>query len=525
MRRQSCRVSTGRVLRAALLAALFALAIAPRAAQAQIWAGYASNPQHTALSVVASQTPQQVRWSMPVDQNPPFQGDDLFIHYGSPLVTQKNSVLVTVRTNAGFMFTAVHGLDGTAIWPQPFTTDYILPPHNWIPSCGATLVSGGLSLAMPGAGGTIYLRTNPDRGTGMVTQLAFYGIGNYTAGNQQAFNSTVFICTPITADSGGNLYFGFAVTGETPLANLQTGGLARISSTGQGSWISAAVASGDPTMQKVVMNCAPALSNDGGTVYVAVNNQVAGNSGFGVGYLVALNSQTLNPATARQVRLKDVRSGNDAYLPDDGSASPTVGPDGDVYFGVLENPSLSNNDRGWMLHFDSALATTKTPGSFGWDDTAAIVPSSAVPSYSGTSSYLILTKYNDYKNFGLGQGQNKLAILDPNATQVDTSYGQSAVSVMQEVLTVLGVTPDGAPPAVREWCINSAAVDKINKCAIVNSEDGSVYRWDFTTNTLTQSVVLAAATGEAYTPTVIGPDGAVYAINRAVLNCCVANPN
>ena len=94
---------------------------------------------------------------------------------------------------------------------------------------------------------------------------------------------------------------------------------------------------------------------------------------------------------------------------------------------------------------------------------------------------------------------------------------------MKEVITVLGPTTDprfGAR-AVHEWCVNSAAIDTINKCAIVNSEDGNVYRWDFTTNTLSPALPLAAATGEAYTPTVIGPDGAVYAINRAVLNCCV----
>jgi hypothetical protein len=53
--------------------------------------------------------------------------------------------------------------------------------------------------------------------------------------------------------------------------------------------------------------------------------------------------------------------------------------------------------------------------------------------------------------------------------------------------------------------------------AIINSEDGTVYRWDFTTNTLLQSVILTAGRGEAYTPTLIGPDGTAYAINDATL--------
>jgi hypothetical protein len=60
----------------------------------------------------------------------------------------------------------------------------------------------------------------------------------------------------------------------------------------------------------------------------------------------------------------------------------------------------------------------KTPGAFGWDTTVGLVPASMVPSYQGTSSYLLATKYNHYLGLG-GDGQNKVAILDPNATQVD----------------------------------------------------------------------------------------------------------
>ena len=55
------------------------------------------------------------------------------------------------------------------------------------------------------------------------------------------------------------------------------------------------------------------------------------------------------------------------------------------------------------------------------------------------------------------------------------------------------------------------------RCAVVNNEDGVLYRWDFRTNTLSQSVVLTTGIGEAYTPTVVGPDGQAYAINNATL--------
>ena len=52
-----------------------------------------------------------------------------------------------------------------------------------------------------------------------------------------------------------------------------------------------------------------------------------------------------------------------------------------------------------------------------------------------------------------------------------------------------------------------------------------MYRWSFTNNTLTKGLYLAPATGEAYTSTLIGPDGAVYATNDARLFCCGAKAN
>jgi hypothetical protein len=512
------------------LAGLLVTMLTVREAAAQTWTGYGNDPQHSCMSSTASQRPEAVRWAVNVDDAPPFNGNDLFIHYASPVITRKNSVIVTTRTaSGGFYLRSFSGANGTPLWTQNLTTNYILPPHNWIPSCGSTLLPGDSKLAVPDAGGTVLIRSSPDRPTGTTAHTAFYGLANYNS-NPTGFNQSVFICTPITADSLGNLYFGFVVTQNSPLGSLPSGagGLAKVSAlTGVGTWTTAVQMTGDSAMNKVVYNCAPALSHDGNTVYVAVNG---GN--FSYGYLVAVNSQTL--ASEAHVRLKDVRTpANDAELPDDGSATPTVGPDGDVYFGVLEsNRANGNNDRGWLLHFSADLSTPKTPGAFGWDDTASIVPAGLVPSYTGTSPYLIMTKYNDYADFGLtvnnlAVGDNRLAVLDPNDTEsYIPAYNPggtkpAAVNVMKEILTVKGKTANPSLPGVREWCINSAAIDTVNKCAVVNSEDGYAYRWDFTTNTLSTGVKLAQATGEAYTPTVIGPDGASYAINRAVLNCCV----
>src|SRR5438477_299523 len=70
-----------------------------------------------------------------------------------------------------------------------------------------------------------------------VTQVAFYGIAQYVA-DRAPYDAGVFINTPLTSDSSGNVYFGFYVTGSTP-AGLQSG-VARISATGVGTWVSAA---------------------------------------------------------------------------------------------------------------------------------------------------------------------------------------------------------------------------------------------------------------------------------------------
>ena len=230
------------------------------------------------------------------------------------------------------------------------------------------------------------------------------------------------------------------------------------------------------------------------------------------------SAQNLRPQ--RSIVLRDPRNGQPASLPDDGTAAPTIGPDGDVFYGALEANFPSNHARGWMLHYDATLTNVKIPGAFGWDDSASVVPSGLVPSYKGHASYLVLTKYNNYANPGIGgNGQNKVAVLDPNVWMADPISG---AKVMTEVLTIVGPTPNSDLPGVTEWCINSAAVDAANKCAVVNSEDGHVYRWSFTTNTLSAGLKLAPATGEAYTSTLIGPDGAIYAMNDAKLFCCDA---
>jgi hypothetical protein len=477
------------------------------------WGSFAENAQHTALAPVPTQSLNRILWQTPVDLNPQYSGGDLLIHYGSPLVTLANTVIVPVKTGAtaGFMVTGHNGATGALLWTEP--SDYSLPPHDWVPSYSPVLTLGG-RLYFAGAGGTVYYIDNVDSTTPTPpVQLAYYGLANYQA-NASAYNSTVSIDTPLTADSAGDIFFGVRVSGSNP-ANLASG-IVRIDATGHGTWVSASLAAGDSSSSVVPHNSAPALSNDQTTLYIAVSS-ASTNS-----YLLGLDSTSL--ATKYKTVLWDPRyvGSQPASLLDDGTSSPMVGPDGDVYYGVFGNPN--NGSRGWLTHFNATLTQAKTVGAFGWDSTPALVPAAMVPGYTGTSSYLVFEKYNNYASQDGGDGVNRIAILDPNATMVEPHASSNGLRVMNVVMSIAGPTPDassrgsGYPNAVREWCINTGLVDPATRSILVPSEDGNLYRWNLSTGTLSQEVTVdPSGIGEAYVPTLEGPNGTVYTIENAQL--------
>jgi hypothetical protein len=482
---------------------------------AAFWSGFAGNAQHTGLSTVASQPLQTIRWQTPVDLQPQSSFGELLIHYGEIMITQGNTVIVPVKTGAfnGFTLDALDGRTGSQKWSA--VTDYILPDSAWTPSFPAVLTPNG-RVYFAGPGGTLYYRDHVDSPLGEVHQVAFFGpLSTYLA-DKADYDSTVFIDTPLTADSKGDIFFGFRVQGFfSPLPTGAQSGYARIDPNGNGTFVGVTDATGDPLIIHDSHNAAPALSNDESTIYVAAKSFV-----YSYDYLVALDSTTL--ATKHEVLLHDPRdnNANTSGSLDISSASPVVAPDGTVFYGIFGNPD--NGSRGFTLHFSADLSTEFTPGAFGWDDTVSIVPASMVPSYTGTSSYLIFTKYNNYAFTEDGDGINRIAILDPNATMVDPHPSSDGLLVMNVVMSIVGPTPDldaqfFYPNAVKEWCINTAAVDPFTDSILANSEDGNLYRWDLRTNTFSQSINLAPPLAEAYTPTAIGPDGTVYAVNNAIL--------
>jgi hypothetical protein len=470
------------------------------------WTGFADNAQHTAVAPVSPQPLRHIHWQVTVDHKPSCCTDGPIAHYASPMITSANTVVVPVRMGPrkGFKLVAYAGASGAKKWS--LRTDYTPPlsaRDSWPPPIPASLV-GDQRVAVAAAGGTILIRSHVDDAQGSVRRIAFYGIDHWRA-HRAAYRAAVQITTPLTTGPDGSLYFGFSATAKAP-GHLRNG-LARISPSGKGSWVPARKLAGVDKVTSIALNCAPALSNDGRTGYVAV---VHGTNG----HLVGFNAATLHPKYRHGLR--DPQTHDPATILDVSSATPTVGPDGDVFFGVLGTPLIKHDLRGWLLHFDPTLSKVRTPGSFGWDQTVSVLPASSVPSYTGSSSYLLVSKYNNYPAGPHGDGRDEIALLDPHAGQKDRF---SKVRVMREVRTVL--SPKHIPHTPKgeryEWCINSVAVDPATGSAMANNEDGRLYRVDLDAGTLAESIRLNGPKGQAYTMTVVGPDGTTYAMSNAIL--------
>jgi hypothetical protein len=476
---------------------------------------FAGNAQHTAVYDPAAQHLNAIHWSTSIDRT----NTGAYVHYGAPVLTPGNTLLTPVRIAAGFQINAFDATTGRPKYTLP--SGFIPVPiasNGWVAAYQPVIATppSGPRLYYPGAGGTLWYLDNPDGDIpGAPVQQCFYtNLAGYMS-NAAAFNSAVFINTPLTADTNGVVFFGFRLDGIAPAPlNTTNGGFARVDPMGNAVYVLAGPAANDSRIYRDSHNCAPALSNDGSTLYVAVKSASSSYA-----YLLGLDSTTL--ATKFRAALLDPRTHDRAQVTDDGTASPTVAPDGDVYFGVLGNPQ--NTSRGFLLRFSADLQSEKPPAAFGWDYTPAIVPASMVPGYSGTSSYLIFSKYNNYAGYGDGNGINRIALLDPNATQLDPHPSATNLVEMREVLTMIGPTPDAEylgttyPYAVREWCINTAAINPATKSIFTPSEDGRIYRWDLAANALTEALTLGPGLGEPYIPTVVGPDGTVFSLNGGKL--------
>ena len=147
------------------------------------------------------------------------------------------------------------------------------------------------------------------------------------------------------SDASGNIYFGYYNNGG---ANLPggvgtVGGIARIAPNGQTTFIPVTTAAGDSSITQVALNCTPAISNNGSTLYIAT-------TGSAKSALLALNTTTL-ARVGKQV-LTDPFACINTAQPSDGSATPRGGGEN----GVFESSFGANHAPGYMLHFSGNLS-------------------------------------------------------------------------------------------------------------------------------------------------------------------------
>jgi hypothetical protein len=322
-----------------LLAVTLLVLAAPRAHAA--WSMHGGNPQHTALAPVPTQSLQQIHWQMPVDLNPQYSGDVLFIHYGSPLVTEGNTVIVPVKVGVAdtFRVEARRGSDGLPLWQ--LATDYQLPPHSWVPSVGLTLAHAG-RVYVPGAGGTLLWTGALDMpGPHTATRVAFFGNAAY-ASNPAAFQRQPQDLHAAHRRREGHGVFRVRRGGRQPARDPERhrrGG--RTGAGGSCPWRPRA--SGLAT--QIATNCAPALSRDEQTLYIAARPAARRRPPAG--------ARHVRPQHATGAVARGPGHGDGASVSANGTASPMIAPDDKVYYGVLENPFGSNAVRGWMLQFDA----------------------------------------------------------------------------------------------------------------------------------------------------------------------------
>jgi hypothetical protein len=288
--------------------------------------------------------------------------------------------------------------------------------------------------------------------------------------------------------------------------------------------------------QRVGLNVTPAISPDGRTIYSVTRAHLRTR----YSYLVAVNQADLSPKWAASLRgrLGDAAhplgDGCGVFLPIDGgvapaygcrtgtpadgrdpatsettagrvhdasSSSPTVAPDGSVFYGAY---SRYNAARGHTFKFSSSgdfLGSFR----FGWDSTPAI--------YQHGGTYSVVIKDNKYAAPGMpGAGvppDESFFISQLKAGLTPAGSTDYASAIEWSFQNKNFVPPDN--PNGFEWCINAPAVDA-NGVVYANSEDGSVYAIN-QGGTLNKKVFLRIAIGAAYTPLSIAADGKLYTEN------------
>jgi hypothetical protein len=513
-----------------------------------------------------------------------FGDSDLLVHYQVPLI-DGNDVYMEFKSGnpsrnsfaqLNWAENKLSWQNGTLIQAWSFASDWKAPGSYidfWEPVFHSVLANG--ALYVPGAGGTIF-RVNKSTGA-QVARINPFGTidpNTYTAG-------------PISADSSGNLYYNVIKLqsgGAFYSKDSVDSWLVKVAPDNSATKVSYSLLTpGTPGPEdpceisfaqslapwppsptavapttrcgpiRVALNIAPAIAPDG-TIYSVVRSHevLANRSAF----LVAVNPNlSLKWIATLSNRFNDgcgVPISSGGVLPpngqpggcraganfgvdpglnhagggrvlDDSSASPTVAPDGSVFFGAY---TRYNYAQGHLMHF-SASGAYLGAYRFGWDLTAGIVRHG-----SGPNNYSVVIKDNQYGEIG---SYCDVEAVCPSDRTVANSGGYPESYFVTQLDRNLNVEwrfqntntfscsrqPDGSVTCVSdhpngfEWCVNAVVIDA-NGVVYANSEDGNLFAIN-PDGTLKQKIFQQLALGAAYTPASIGLDGKIYSQNAGHL--------
>lgn len=559
-------------------AVLTAGIVAAAAAAAPDWGQWGQDQQHEGFVPVVGQSLNAVLADVVYDpfSNKENTADGTSVHYQTALL-EGSSVYMEFKTGNFSNLTnwetqvwnekRLDWSNGRLVTTWTFTSDWKPEPFSKNPQSGPTwepvfhAVLTQNAIYVPGFAGTIY---KLDKATGAVlAHIDPFPIAD----------SNTFVAGPLSADSAGNVYYNMLrLDANHPWdQDIQGAWLVKVApddSVSSAAWSSltpGAPAAGDlctyqfsttqlpwppspdavaPQVpcgsQRPVINTAPAIASDGTIYDVSRTHFTRGRTGF----LIAVNPDlTSKWATPLQNLFHDgcnveippngapggcrvgattgvdpaINQPGGFRLLDEGTSSPTVAPDGSIFFGAN---SRYNYSQGHLVHVSK---TGRVLGSyhFGWDITPAI--------YRHDNTYSVIIKDNHYG--GIGSYCNDPTWCPPDRDATNPSYPEQYFITQLNPRTMTpewqfqntntqSCTRDPATGVVSctttnpngfEWCINAPAVDA-NGTVYGNAEDGVLYAVG-QGGVLKQSLFLDLAVPAAYTPLSIGADGKIYAQN------------
>jgi hypothetical protein len=507
-------------------------------------------------------------------QTPLVDGNDVFMESKSG--TYSSSTYSTQRWHQN----RFQWQSGQLVKIWTFDTDWVAPGSTgdfWEPVYHAVLANG--FVYDPGAGGTIF---KLDRATGAVVArinpFDMLEANTYTASPLSAdrAGNVYYNAVRMTGGPVGTSFYARDVVGSWLVKVAPDGTVSKVSYE---ALLRAATIIGDPVpgtndpckvsfpssalpwppspdatpstvscgSQRAALNLAPAIAPDG-TIYtvsrahfvsrynylIAVNPDLTGkwasslrghlndgcNDGTVRDSILPLNGQ---PGGCRVGARPGVDPGTNEPGPgrilDDASSTPTVAPDGSIFFGVY---TRYNYAQGHLMKFSPSGQFLAAFG-FGWDSTPAI--------YSHNATYSIVEKENHYGNVGSYCNNASFCPTDrtgtnpssPEAyfvTQLDSNLRPEWSYQNKNTLSCTrsasgSVTCVSDHPAGFEWCVNAPVVDA-NGVVYANSEDGNLFAIN-QGGTLREKIFQQLAVGAAYTPASLGSDGKVYSQNAGHL--------